>query len=488
MLMSVNRRDFLKRAGTGAAILAGGSGLLHDSAFSMCSANFQEKSNVSFVGSSSSGTRRQAILEVLEPWRSIVAAGIEGKRVLIKPNVVVANNLAVTHIDALRGLIDFIRSISSSVPIVIGECTTIANAFQYFNSVGYNTLTNEYSDVSLVNLNDTATVPSVDCQIWNTDFSSTTTIPISSAFVDQNFYVISICRPKTHNCMVMTGVNKNILMAAPLTASKTQMHGQDGWYTGRQNNENKCLAYNLYQLANVIYPKCIPSLSVLDAWEGMQGEGPVSGTSIMQYCAIAGQDPLAVDRLCAKLMGFSDIATEPMNKNTPSYTDMRYLVWISNAGFGNYNLDNIEFILGSLEAMESYVENYTMSSNYSGDPSYSTNWTGGPPPRVLDSTAVLNSRTLDPKPFLVPQISSPARHGHIIFNFSLPIEFTVEMGIYNLRGSEVRRFGKEFLPAGRYTYTWNGCDNHGSRVPAGKYIVKLKYGSGQICDIVSMTR
>ncbi|HON10901.1 MAG TPA: DUF362 domain-containing protein [Chitinispirillaceae bacterium] len=486
--MAMNRRDFLKRTGAGTALLIGGSGLIHSRAFSATVSKSQETSNVSFVGSSQSGTRKQMILDVLEPWRSAVSSGIQGKTVLIKPNVVTGSQLAATHVDAIRGLIEFIRSISQSVPIIVGECSTTPDPTWYFNSVGYNSLQHEYSDVTIVNLNNTSNIPSVDCQIWNTDFTTTTTIPISSAFVDDNYYVISICRPKTHNCMVMTGVNKNILMAAPLTNIKSQMHGQVGWTSGKNQDENKCLAYNLYQLANIIYAKHRPALNVLDAWEGMQGDGPVSGTSIMQYCAIAGEDPLAVDRLCARLMGFSDTPTEPMDKNTPSYTDMRYLVWISNAGFGNYDINKINFIHGSLAELDQYKQNYILSSNYTGDPSYETNWTGGPPPRVLDSTSVINSRFLDPKPFLVPQISGPVRGDNVTIGFTLPVEYSVEMGIYNLRGIEVCNLGKQFLSAGRYSIVWNGRDNSGSRVPSGKYIIRLKYGSRMVCDHVTIRR
>lgn len=486
--MGINRREFLKKTGAGTALLIGGSGLLEGTAFAASYSRSQEKSDVSFVGSSQSGTRRQMILDVLEPWRSTITAGIQGKTVLIKPNVVTGSRLAATHVDAIRGLIDFVRSISPTIPVIVGECSTIEDISFYYMQTGYNSLANEYSGVTLMNLNNTSVIPSVDTQIWNTDFSTTTTIPLSSAFLDNKYYVISICRPKSHNCMVMTGVNKNILMAAPLTTSKSQMHGQIGWTTGQQPDENKCLAYNIYQLANILYQEYRPSLSVLDAWEGMEGDGPVYGTSLMQYCAIAGQDPLAVDRLCAKLMGFSDTPTDPMDKNTPSYTDMRYLVWISNAGFGNYDLDKINFIHGSMEELLPYVKNYTLSSNYTGDPSYETNWTGGPPPKVLDPTSARNSRFLDPKPFLVPQISNPVRGGNVTVKFTLPVEFTVEMGIFNLKGALIRRLGKQFLSAGSYSTVWNGCDDSGSRVPSGKYIIKFKFGSRVICDQVLISR
>jgi uncharacterized protein (DUF362 family) len=483
--MSLNRREFLKRTGAGAALMVAGSGLMQKGAFAV-NPRYQATSDVSFVGSSSSGTRRQMIIDVLEPFRTTVAAGIVGKNILIKPNIVASTPvLCATHVDAMRGLLDFLRSITSA-PIIIGECP--ANGTPGWAAVGFNALTSEYTGITLMDLGNTASMPAVTRHIWNTDFTTTKSISISSAMVDPSYYVISICRPKTHNCMVLTGVNKNILMGAPLVASKQLMHGQAGWYSGQHTDEDKCLAYNLFQLANVIYTSGAPALAVLDAWEGMQGEGPVSGSSIMQYCAVASIDPLAVDRLCAKLMGFSDTATDPMNKATPSYTDARALVWISNAGLGNYDLSKINFINGTLANLTTYVKSYALPTNYTGTPSYETMWTGGPPTTILDAVGVMNSHYLDPKPFMMPQVRETITGDKVTVSFSLPIEFPIRLGIFNLQGAEIRRLGYDLLPGGRYTVVWDRRDDHGSRVPAGRYIIKLEFGSRSMCDMISLAR
>ena len=505
--MRLNRREFLKRTGAGAALITAGSGLVKSSAFAMNPTKFQAKSDVSFVGSSSTGTRRQMIIDVLAPWKDTVAAGIAGKTILIKPNMVYWGQgvsqdptLALTHIDAVRGLIDFLRSISATVPIIIGDIPAVnPNIMTILTNAGYNVLTTEYTGISLVDLGDTAKFPAVNCNIWTPSLSTATlaTVPVCSVYTNPQYYVISITRPKTHNCMTMTGVNKNILMGAPLltTPSKVHnksvdtknfMHGQDGWSTGQNPGEIKCLAYNLYQLANVIYPTGAPALAVLDAWEGMEGDGPVSGTSVMQYCAVAGIDPLAVDRLSAKLMGFSDTAIDPMNKATPSYTDMRALMWISNAGFGNYDLSKINFKLGSLSELTPYVKQYKLHSNYTGVASYETNWTGGAPPTVLAASSVRDSRSLDPKPFLVAQIREEIRANEIAVHFSLPISERISLGIVNMQGVEIRRLGSEFLTSGRYTIPWNRRDNAGARVPAGRYVIKLGFGSRSLCDPISL--
>lgn len=499
--MQMNRRDFLKNAGIGAAVLTAGSAMVKGGAFAMNSPLASAKSDISFVGSSATGTRRKMISDVLQPWKTKVAAEIANKTILIKVNMVFWNggladpNLALTHVDAVRGLLDFIRSINQTVPIIIGDCAPALDLASQWKDAGYTALTTEYTGVTLMDLNKTDTIPSVDRHIWTPDFTTTASIPISSAFVDPKYYVISICRPKTHNCMIMTGVNKNILMAAPLNSwtvngktvsPKDFMHGQDGWYTGQHDNEDKCLSYNLFQMANTIYTTGSPALAVLDAWEGMEGEGPISGSSVMQYCAVAGADPLAVDRLMAKLIGFSDTATNPINTANPSYTDMRPLVWMSNAGLGNYDLNKINFILGSQSSLESYVKKYKLSINYTGNPSYETNWAGGPPSTVLDPASIKDSRYLDPKPLLIPQLQKIIRTNEIAIEFSLPVSYQVNVSIFNVKGKEVRRLGSEYLTGGRYSVVWNRQDNYGSRVPAGQYIIKLGFGSRSMCDKISL--
>ena len=430
-------------------------------------------------------------MDALTPLQAQITAAITGKNIIIKPNCVYNNVLCATHVDALRGVLDFLRNtIQTTQPIMIGEAsayTTPPGTAAVYALCGYPALTTEYTGVTLVDFNDTNQMPSATRHIWAIDLTGTQAINVSSAFLDENNYVISICRPKTHNCLTMTATTKDMCMAMPLAVDKHYMHGVTA-ATGLNAGEDKCLSYNVFQLANLFGPKNLPALAILDAWEGMQGQGPVSGTSIMQYCAIASADYLAVDRLAAKLMGFSDTPTEPMNKAAPSYTDMRYLVWMSNAGLGNYDLAKINFIKGSLTELTTYIKRYTLSPNYTGNPSYETIWTGGPPAAILDQSGVRDSSYLDPKPFLAPQFRQPSGRNEMIIDFSLPKGFLISLGIYSLSGAEIRRLGEEHLPSGRYSRVWDCCGNNGSRVASGRYIIKLKFDSREMCGHVSLVR
>jgi uncharacterized protein (DUF362 family) len=54
-----------------------------------------------------------------------------------------------------------------------------------------------------------------------------------------------------------------------------------------------------------IYQSIPPVVSIVDGIVGMEGNGPLLGDPIQHGLLAAGSDPLAVDTICAQLMGFS---------------------------------------------------------------------------------------------------------------------------------------------------------------------------------------
>jgi uncharacterized protein (DUF362 family) len=89
------------------------------------------------------------------------------------------------------------------------------------------------------------------------------------------------------------------------------------------------LHYNMFHLAQEIYP----DLGVIDGFEAMEGNGPVGGTPVDARIAMASLDPLAMDSLATKLMGFD-----------PS--QILYLTSMAEAGMGQGDLSKIE-VLGT---------------------------------------------------------------------------------------------------------------------------------------------
>jgi uncharacterized protein (DUF362 family) len=69
--------------------------------------------------------------------------------------------------------------------------------------------------------------------------------------------------------------------------------------------------------------------SVIDGYEGMEGEGPLRGTPVASRLALASTDCVAVDRVGVEVMG--------VNPAWPGY-----LQYCADAGLGVYDLDKIE--------------------------------------------------------------------------------------------------------------------------------------------------
>ncbi len=559
--MNFNRREFLKNTSIGAAAMIGGASLLKKSAF----AEYPRPapSSIAFVKPSYFSTRQATIAAVIAPFQSLIANAIAaGKTIILKPNCVstgtqdslaAANGtkyyLAMTHPDALAAVINFIRNtIGSSCPIYIAEASASTTSslfssqgyFTYFLPGGYANVTN----VTLVDLNNNIVVtssgqttgtasifPPAIRHLWKTNLSSTVAIWGTSAFLNPNNFIISICRPKTHNNMVITGTTKNMCMGFPLLTAppvtdigaagssvascKNAMHDRSP--SGTVAGEDKVLAYNIFQNASQFVPLGHPDLAILDAWEGMQGAGPGGGSSIKYYCAVASEDNLAVDRIAAKLMGLSDTEHLPPTippilsgaSYSPSYSDPRYLLWQSNAGFGNYLQDPSQYTfitgyngLGTYTDVVSGVANPpdTLHSNYRTSPYWEAAWQGsdtlgprgndtttGPHSAFLDQPGVKDSLYMDPKPFMMPQ-SEVIAGNEVKIDLYLPVGFPIQLGIFNLQNQKVRSLASEYLNSGRYAMVWDCKDNGGSLVPNGSYLIKLQFGSRALCDRISLMR
>ena len=226
----------------------------------------------------------------------------------------------------------------------------------------------------------------------------------------------------------------------------------------------------------------------------------------MQYCAVAGPDFLAVDRLSAKLMGFSDtpVIHQVSPYTTPSYTDMRALVWMSNSQLGNYDLGKINFRYGTLVNLTTFVKQYQLHDQYTATNGVatslettwadSTNMAHGSTP-VLDSQLVHTGVAFhDPAAKLVmnPQANMHAdgvvTGNEVKIDLALPYGYSIDLGIYDLQGREVRRLGSEYLNPGRYSVGWDCRDDYGSRVPNGNYIIAMNFGRVRVCDRITLLR
>ena len=268
--------------------------------------------------------RREIVCQALRNIEDEVLASIGDKqKILIKPNfVVTTRELCATHVDAVRGILDFLQPHFKG-QIVVGESTiSRGGTFEGFRNYGYMPLEKEYN-VKLVDLNK---------QPWVYRYAfgrghQPIPIRIISTFLDRDTYVISAAKMKTHDRVLTTLSLKNVLLGAPLNDyeknDKRLMHMEYNF------SPKAVLHFNMFHLAQEIWP----DLGMIDGFVGMEGNGPVGGTPVDARIALASLDPLAMDTLTTKLMGFDP-------------AKIMYLTSMAEAGMGQGDLTKVQ-VLGT---------------------------------------------------------------------------------------------------------------------------------------------
>lgn len=234
---------------------------------------------VSLVKSPDSYSGVTSALKLIESEIKLALRG--KKRVVIKPNIVsVRHTLASTPVEAVRAALDFLSPLVKG-EIIIAEGSA-ENTGKGFKKLGFYNLKQDYK-VKFVDLNNDRVGKEIE--IYN-EGSKPVKVGITKTITDADF-IISITRPKTHDTGVVTLSLKNLLVGSIF--EKWKIHQGMRFHP------------NLLSIAKVIKPH----LSIIDGTVSMEGEGPAFGTPKKTNFAAASLDPLALDCLITKLMGFN---------------------------------------------------------------------------------------------------------------------------------------------------------------------------------------
>ncbi len=255
------------------------------------------------------------------------------QRVLIKPNFVDSYRpLAVTHPDAMRAVLEFVRARYDG-PLTIAEGPSTESATEAFRRYGYDQLARKY-DTNLLDLNLDEPV-AADVYDWKL---RPLRLHLARSVVESDFR-ISVGPPKTHDVVIVTLSLKNMIMGSLISRFTHARHsGSDGrlgfgtlskwlWRTvplwvrrlppaawiaframGSLEPSDKMKMHQSYPVINLnlalLAPMVIPHLSVIDGFEAMEGNGPTEGNPVPWRIALASTDALAADTITATLMGF----------------------------------------------------------------------------------------------------------------------------------------------------------------------------------------
>jgi uncharacterized protein (DUF362 family) len=83
----------------------------------------------------------------------------------------------------------------------------------------------------------------------------------------------------------------------------------------------------MFHLAQEIWP----DLGIIDGFEAMEGNGPVGGTPVDAKVALASLDPLALDTLTTRIMGFDA-------------SKIMYLTAMAEAGMGQGDMAKVQVV------------------------------------------------------------------------------------------------------------------------------------------------
>lgn len=260
---------------------------------------------------------RSAVDRVFETF----PLNIEGKKVLLKPNLLRASKPEegiITNPAVLRAVVEKVESMKPT-SIVVGDNPGV---FSYganedaFKTTGLMEAAKGY----YVNIgNDSRKVA------FNPAFAPM--ISVSSAILDADV-VISLPKFKTHGLTIITGAIKNSYGFLP-GAQKAKFHKVAG------------NAERFQEMIVDVFKLRVPDLFIVDAIVGMEGNGPASPNLRNIGLLLASDNAVALDGVIARMMGID----EPGR--------LRFLQKAKEAGLGDYAFDTIELI-GELEKLPDF--------------------------------------------------------------------------------------------------------------------------------------
>ncbi|MGC8830412.1 MAG: DUF362 domain-containing protein [Verrucomicrobiia bacterium] len=318
----LSRRDFIfsTAAFTATAALLRAQEPTGDVATSQKAA-VTEKSIVSIANGDN---RRKNAYEALLAIEDQIMPKLKTKKyVIIKPNIVnTRNQLASTHVDCLRGILDFLAPRFKG-PVVIAE-SSAGYTIEGYENFGYVKLPQEFKpmEVQLVDLNEEGKYRT-HC-ILNGDLHLVP-IRLAARLLDSDAFIICSAILKTHNTVVATLSVKNMALGAPLhnARKETQRWNDKRVFHGGVRQTHVDIAITAQRLQPYW------GATVIDGWEGMEGNGPNNGKPVQSKIAIASTDYIAADRVGVEVMGIN-----------PEWVG--YLNFCANMKLGQANLQNIE--------------------------------------------------------------------------------------------------------------------------------------------------
>jgi len=272
--------------------------------------------------------RRKNISDALIAIDDQIRPGLKARKyVLIKPNGLnPTRQLISTQADAIHGILDYLAPRFKG-PVVVAEVgdSTAAKATSDF---GWDKIFAEHKpmDIKLEVPNESG---KFELMVGMDYDMHPIPIRLGARFLDPDAFLISSAVMKTHNMVVATMTIKNVVLGAPLTPPPGQNRSWGESDKRKFHVGIRAGNFNMYLAVQRMMHNW--GVGVVDAFEGMEGNGPVSGLPVPHRIALASTDFLAVDRVGLECMS--------IDAGWPGYLNYAY-----QSGLGQYDLDKIDVI------------------------------------------------------------------------------------------------------------------------------------------------
>jgi uncharacterized protein (DUF362 family) len=249
------------------------------------------------------------------------------KYVLIKPNGLdPSRRLISTQADAVLGILDYLAP-SFKGPVVVAECGG-SPATRATSEFGWSKVFAEHKPIDIK-----LEVPNEEGRyelMLGIDYDMhLIPIRLGARFLDPDAFLISSAVMKTHNMVVATMAIKNVVLGAPLPPPPGQNRPWGESEKRKFHVGIRAGNYNMYLAVQRMMHNW--GVGIVDGFEGMEGNGPVSGTPVPHRIALASTDFLAVDRVGLECMG--------IDASWPGYLNYAY-----QGGLGQYDLAKIDVV------------------------------------------------------------------------------------------------------------------------------------------------
>lgn len=245
---------------------------------------------------------------------------IEGRKVLIKPNVLrvsEVNEAIATHPAVLRAVVDKVKSLGPA-SLVIGDNPGVfsygANEEAFTRTGLMEAAGGYYQNIGTDSLK----------VAFNPDFMPVVSV---SRIVMESDVIISLPKFKTHGLTVVTGAIKNSYGILP-GAQKARLHKAAG------------SPERFHEMLVEVFRLRVPDFFLVDAVIGMEGNGPASSELRDIGLVLASDNAVALDTVIARMMG-----CDPAR--------LRFLQKARELGLGDHDLERIE-IIGELKPISDF--------------------------------------------------------------------------------------------------------------------------------------